>query len=152
MLGTIFCPVRPKGLFRVFVLIMLSYTFQCFETYHVFRECNPNTTIVDKGMFVICVFKSNFSVELDNVSDVFQFYTKVSHSFALNFELLILRVQGAVQFEGKGTLPNIQVKRNQFPSIISGLPNHQFGYIIFGTLNISDSRRDYTLCSRSDDG
>ena len=48
-------------------------------------------------------------------------------------------------------LISIKVKRNQFPNILAGLPNHQFAYVLFGNISIVLSGL-YIFCLRSDDG
>ena len=60
-------------------------------------------------------------------------------------------LQGNVTFVGKSKLDVVKVKRNEFPYIVSGLPNHEFGYVVYGNLTIL-SASQYLLCSRSDDG
>ena len=53
---------------------------------------------------------------------------------------------------GSNLLTSLKVKRNQFPNILNGLPNHQFAYIVFGNLSVLRNDSLYTFCSRSDDG
>lgn len=140
-------------LIRIVVIFLLS-GFKCFASLNIFHECNPNAT-VENGKFRICAFKSNFDVDLNNVSDVYRSYTNVrSPEIAILFCFVKFdfSCQGSVQYVGQATLSSIKVKRNQFPYIIPGLPNHQFGYVVFGNLNIVDNQTKYTLCSRSDDG
>jgi hypothetical protein len=54
-------------------------------------------------------------------------------------------------YVGKSSLKMVKVRRNEFPYIISGLPNHEFGYALYGDLAISTAS-EYLFCSRSDDG
>ena len=53
---------------------------------------------------------------------------------------------------GKESITSIKVKRNQFPNLIPGIQNHEFGYVVYGNLTINMIDGNYTICSRSDDG
>jgi hypothetical protein len=59
--------------------------------------------------------------------------------------------QGQAPFVGKSVIPTLKVKRNQFTSIVSGLRNHNFGYVVYGDFTIYEAGT-YTICTRSDDG
>ena len=61
-------------------------------------------------------------------------------------------VQKKMSYVGKARLSSLQVKRNQFPYIVSGLPNHQFGYVVHGDITIQADDGPYVLCTRSADG
>ena len=60
--------------------------------------------------------------------------------------------QGKMSYVGSVQLSAIKVKRNQFPYVIAGLPNHQFAYIIDGELTVYNDSSSYVLCVRSADG
>ena len=55
-------------------------------------------------------------------------------------------------YVGSAQLSALKVKRNQFPYVVPGLPNHQFGYVVHGSLTIYNGNAPYILCSRSADG
>jgi hypothetical protein len=61
-------------------------------------------------------------------------------------------LQGKVSYVGSAQLETIKVKRNQFPNVVAGLPNHQYGYVVHGDLTISNNISSYELCTRSADG
>ena len=61
-------------------------------------------------------------------------------------------MQGLLTYVNSSMLPSIKVKRNQFPYIISGLPNHMFCYVVYGDFTIYRNDSAYTFCTRSDDG
>jgi hypothetical protein len=57
-----------------------------------------------------------------------------------------------MSYVGSARLSALKVKRNQFPYVVSGLPNHQFGYVVHGDLTIQADDGPYVVCSRSADG
>ena len=61
-------------------------------------------------------------------------------------------LQGKVSYVGSAQLTSIKVKRNQFPNIVAGLPNHQFGYVVHGDLTVHIDNASYAICARSADG
>lgn len=65
--------------------------------------------------------------------------------------MFVFSSQGKMSYVNTATLISIKVKRNQFPYLLKGLPNHQFGYVLFGNL-LFTLNGSYTFCSRSDDG
>jgi hypothetical protein len=100
-----------------------------------FAECDPaHSNVTDSGIFTLCGFKADNYTDITSVEDFYQYYE-----------------QGNVTYVDSSTLINLKVKRNQFPNIIAGLPNHQFGYVLFGKMEIY-MNGSYTFCSRSDDG
>ena len=67
-------------------------------------------------------------------------------------QVMIALLQGKMSFVGSAQLEVVKEKRNQIRYIVSGLPNHQFGYVVQGNLSISNQSGPYVFCSRSADG
>ena len=57
-----------------------------------------------------------------------------------------------MSYVGSAQLTSIKVKRNQFPNVVAGLPNHQFGYVVHGDLTVHIDNASYAICARSADG
>ena len=126
----------------------------------VFQECDSTEEIAGLNNFTICLFKGRYNIDLQSVDEIEKYYKNVSdlfpefwrkRSFKNMSHGICSGLQGSITFVGRATLPSIKVKRNQFQFIVQGLPNHQFGYIVYGNVNISDSG-PYSICSRSADG
>jgi hypothetical protein len=122
-----------------------------------FAECDPAQGSSVDGIFTLCGFKADDFTDITSVEDLYQYYAEVM-LFAYIHDRLwrsidncCVFMQGNVSYVNSAFLASIKVKRNQFPNIIAGLPNHQFGYVLFGTfaINLDGS---YTFCCRSDDG
>lgn len=125
-------------------------------SYDIFNECDPRGVVSGERHFTICAFKANSDIDLQKVDDVHAYYSQVSSSAnpyccRTDSVFILLGVKGKVSFVGKSVIPTTKVKRNQFTAIVSGLPNHNFGYVVFGDLTINTGG-SYTVCTRSDDG
>ena len=138
-------------IWSLFLLLSLSDVYSDVQ-YAVFSECDPRGVVSGDRHFTICAFSAISTIDLQTVGQVYSYYTQVRAHAAISrtFNNLFF-YQGKCPFVGKSVIPTIKVKRNQFTSIIGGLRNHDFGYVVYGDLTIFQAG-SYTICTRSDDG
>ena len=68
------------------------------------------------------------------------------------FDIIQFLLQGLMYFVGRVGISSTKIKRNSIPSVIAGLPDHSFAYVVFGDFYIEQNTTAYTICGRFDNG